>query len=174
MKHVTLIWTWLNYNAAAVEVLATIGSLVSVITMGFWSSRYARKTIDEMQAQRSLSVRPWLEVWENAPQTLTTSLDITDPDFPNLPPAFFHLVNIGAGKAFHILLKVPTNPGFIVQNQDVVIVPDQAVMVRYPAPRGALSIVVTYQDLDEVTHGLTIHFDQNHKWTVNRAKPRKD
>lgn len=167
-------WQWLNANTGAVQAVATTLSLAAVMVVGFLAKKSSDRTITEMQAQRSLGVRPRLDVWPNAPQELCGVIEITDLQATQQPPAFFHLVNVGAGKAFNVRLHISGHPQFNVAHDGIVIPPEQAAMVRYPASLNDLVIVASYQDLDGTTHSMSVHVDAQRRITVTRSKPRKD
>ncbi len=170
----TTFWSSINTYAPLIQAGAAIISLGAVVWVGVWSNRNTNRTVQEMQAQRSLSVRPWLEVGPNASRSPLNTITIEDPNRPQQPPASLYLTNSGVGKAYSVRVRVPTQRGWIVLNDGIVVPSDEEVEVHFPPPAGPLLITVAYEDLDEVTHGFTITFERSNRFTVKRWKPQRN
>lgn len=161
------LWHWLNQNSPAVQAVATVGSLLAVIVMGFLSAHYARRTIAEMQAQRSLSVRPRLE-WEGHASTAAADLqlviDLTNRAHYNTRQAtfFWEVRNVGAARAFDVCFDLPHCTGGHPQTFATPIV---------VAPEATITVAVTTQQLISDPHNFTVAL---HYADLNNAEYRLD
>lgn len=164
------LWSWLNINSLAVQSLVTVGSLVAVLTMGIWTNRNAQRTIREMQAQRSLSVRPRLElettIFDIDETTVIVSVMMTTEFDRRTVRYGLRFRNVGAGSAYDVGVDQETRHEARIKcfaSPQTVAAGDTfslQVVVTHPIHTlPDFELQLRYRDLDDAFHHTLLHVD---------------
>lgn len=147
----------------------TLGSLGAVVAMGVWSNANAQRTVQEMQAQRSLSVRPRLELETTvdiAETTAIVSVVMTTEVDQRIARYGLRFRNVGAGSAYDVGVDKKSRRGARIEcfASPQTIAPGgtfslQAVVTHPIHTLPDFELQLHYRDLDDALHDTLVHID---------------